>query len=270
MPHDKLIFAFALTAFAGLSTALGSAIALFFDHTNKRFLALSLGLSAGVMIYVSFVEILPHAVEAVGEWQAVLAFFVGMSLAAIIDRLIPAEQNPHDLKLIESMDQAAHERRKMMRMGLFSALAIGIHNFPEGFATFAAALSESTSPTVAISIAVAVAIHNIPEGISVSVPIYQATGSRKKAFWYSALSGLAEPVGALVAYGVLLTIAATGGVSVIDPLLGASMGVVAGIMVFISMDELFPAAREHGQGHLAIYGTMAGMGVMALSLLLLA
>jgi len=266
---DKLLFAFALTTFAGLSTAFGSAIALIFKRTNKRFLALSLGLSAGVMIYVSFVEILPEAVHSVGEWQAVLAFFVGMILASVIDRLIPADKNPHEIKLIEAMDSGDIERRKMMRMGLFTALAIGIHNFPEGFAAFGAALSKSTSPAAAISIAVAIAIHNIPEGISVAVPIYQATGSRKKAFWLSALSGVAEPIGALIGYGVLTTVASMGGFESIDSILGVLLGGVAGIMVFISLDELFPAALKHGEGHLAIYGTMAGMVIMAVSLILL-
>ncbi len=272
MSHDNLWFAFTLTALAGLSTAFGSAIALFFKHTNRRFLALSLGLSAGVMIYVSFVEILPEAIKAIGDGPAVLSFFVGMIMAAAIDRLVPAAQNPHELKLVEAMDQEAadaFERRKMMRMGVFTALAIGIHNFPEGFAAFGAALSENTSPAAAISIAIAIAIHNIPEGISVAVPIYQATGSRKKAFWFSALSGLAEPVGALVGYGVIMGFASLGGATSIEPVLGALLGGVAGIMVFISLDELFPAAREHGQGHVAIYGTMIGMAIMAVSLLLL-
>ncbi len=263
---SNLAFAFALSALAGLSTAIGSALALFFRRTNRRFLAVALGVSAGVMIYVSFVEILPEAIESLsesygerwGSWAGAGAFFGGLLVAAVIDRLIPAEHNPHEPRPIEQMS-AEHSRRKMMRMGLFSALAIAIHNFPEGLAAFSAAL---TNPTVGVSVAVAVAIHNIPEGISVSVPIYQATGSRKKAFWLSALSGLAEPVGALVGYGLISVVFS-------EAVLGVALGSVAGIMVFISIDELFPAAREYGEGHLAIYGVIGGMAVMALSLLLL-
>jgi ZIP family zinc transporter len=146
-----------------------------------------------------------------------------------------------------------------MRMGVLAALAIAIHNFPEGIATFAAALND---PALGVSIAIAIAIHNIPEGIAVSVPIYYATGNRKKAFWLSFASGLSEPLGAVIEYLVLRAV-------LTDSVLGVLLGGVAGIMVFISLDELFPAAREYGRGHLAIYGTVGGMGLMALSLLLL-
>ena len=145
-------------------------------------------------------------------------------------------------------------------MGLFTALAIGIHNFPEGLATFIAALNDTG---LGIAIAVAIAIHNIPEGIAVSVPIYYATGSKKKAFWYSFSSGLAEPVGAMIGFLILMPF--------LSPLLfGMIFAGVAGIMVFISIDELLPAAQEFGEHHLSIYGLIAGMMVMAMSLLLFA
>ena len=145
-----------------------------------------------------------------------------------------------------------------MRMGLFTALAIAIHNFPEGLATFAAALAD---PALGISTAIAIAIHNIPEGISVSVPIYYATGDRKKAFVYSFASGLSEPVGALLGYFVLRAYFS-------DTVFGVLFAGVGGIMVFISLDELLPTAKEYGEGHVAIYGLIAGMALMALSLLL--
>ena len=144
-------------------------------------------------------------------------------------------------------------------MGLLTALAIGIHNFPEGLATFTAALDDAT---LGVAIAVAIAIHNIPEGIAVSVPIYQATGNRKKAFYLSFLSGLAEPVGALIGYLILMPFISPG-------VLGAVFAIVAGIMVFISLDELLPAAREWGEHHISIYGVISGMAIMALSLILL-
>ncbi len=263
---ENVIFAFALTTLAGLSTAIGSAIALFVKRTNKRFLSASLGLSAGVMLYVSFVELLDASTKALteahgeglGTWAATAAFFGGLIIAALIDRIIPAVHNPHEARPLEALHQPP-EDRKLARMGLLTAVAIGIHNFPEGLATFGSAL---TDPTIGISIAIAVAIHNIPEGISVSVPIYYATGSRKKAFWFSALSGLSEPLGALAGYALLRAILS-------DSVIGGLLGLVAGIMVFIALDELFPAAREYGEGHLAIYGVVAGMAIMALSLLLL-
>lgn len=268
--QNTLIFAFGLTLFAGLATGIGSALAFFTKQTNTKFLALALGFSAGVMIYVSFVEIFVKArVELEmaygdrwGYWVTVLAFFVGILIIAVIDKLIPSFENPHEMHKVEELsgNGAEYKNRKLMRMGLFTALAIAIHNFPEGLATFTAAL---TDPGLGIAIAVAIAIHNIPEGIAVSVPVYFATGSRKKAFWLSFSSGLAEPVGAAIGYLILMPF--------LSPVVfGVLFAGVAGIMVFISLDELLPAAQEFGEHHLSIYGLIAGMAIMAVSLLLFA
>jgi ZIP family zinc transporter len=268
METGSIWFAFTLTLFAGLSTGIGSAIAFFAKSTNTKFLSLSLGFSAGVMIYVSFVEILAKSkdalVEQLGEvtgwWVTVASFFGGILLIAIIDRLIPSQENPHEIRSVEDLDSnEVKKNQKLMRMGLFTALAIAIHNFPEGLATFTAALSD---PNIGIAIAIAIAIHNIPEGIAVSVPIFYATGSRKKAFINSFLSGLSEPVGALVGFLILMPF-------MNELVFGILFGAVAGIMVFISLDELLPAAREYGEHHLSVYGLISGMGVMAVSLLLL-
>jgi zinc transporter, ZIP family len=266
MEFSTYLFAFLLTLFAGLSTGIGSALAFFAKRTNTRFLSVSLGFSAGVMIYVSFVEILWKARESLtaslgeekGWLLTVLAFFGGIALIAIIDRFIPSGENPHELKKIEEAE-SGHYKHRLMRMGMFTALAIGIHNFPEGLATFVAALE---NPQIGIAIAVAVAIHNIPEGIAVSVPIYYATGSKRKAFTLSFLSGLAEPIGAVFGYLVLMPF-------MNDTTFGILFAGVAGIMVFISLDELLPGAEKYGEHHLSIYGLIAGMAVMAISLLLL-
>lgn len=258
-------FAFALTVLAGLSTGIGSAIALLARHTNARFLSASMGFSAGVMIYVSFVEILAKGRQALatvygdvrGAWFATLAFFAGILAIMVIDRLVPDMGNPHEPHRIEEM-KSARGNPKLLRMGLFTALAIGIHNFPEGLATFSAAL---TDPMIGWSIAVAVAIHNIPEGISVAVPVHAATGSRRKAFWLSFLSGTAEPVGALIGYTILRPFFS-------PAVFGVLFAAVAGIMVFVSLDELLPTAREYDTGHVSVYGLIGGMALMALSLLL--
>lgn len=268
MISNSFFFAFGLTLFAGLATGVGSAMAFFAKKTNTRFLSLSLGFSAGVMIYVSMIEIFVKARDALetdlgptrGYWWTTLAFFGGILLIAIIDKFIPSFENPHEIKGVEEMEDDALKKRRLLRMGLFSALAIAIHNFPEGLATFTGALSD---PTLGISIAVAIAIHNIPEGIAVSVPLYYATGSKKKAFFYSFLSGLSEPVGALVGYGLFYSFFN-------DITFGLLFAGVAGIMVFISLDELLPTAEKYGEHHLAIYGLIIGMAVMALSLLLFA
>jgi ZIP family zinc transporter len=265
---STILFAFGITLFAGLSTGVGSALAFFAKRTNTRFLSVSLGFSAGVMIYVSLIEIFTKAKSELvsvygtreGYWYTVLAFFAGIALIGIIDKLIPSMENPHELKSVEDLSRSPEElkSKKLMRMGLFTALAIGIHNFTEGLATFMAAI---TSPHLGKAIAVAIAIHNVPEGIAVSVPVYYATGSKKKAFWYSFTSGLAEPVGALVGYLILMPFLG-------PTLFGVLFAGVAGIMVFISLDELLPSAEKYGEHHLSIYGLIAGMVVMAVSLLL--
>lgn len=262
-----LLFAFGLTLFAGLCTGIGSSLAFFTKKTNTKFLSISLGFSAGVMIYVSMIEIFFKAKLSLtaelgmkaGSWVTVIAFFGGMLLIALIDKVIPSGENPHDIYKVEDINNKnSQSNAKLLRMGIFTALAVGIHNFPEGLATFISALQQ---PSIAIPIAVAIAIHNIPEGIAVSVPVYYATGDRKKAFLYSFLSGLSEPVGAVVGYLLLMPF-------MNDLVFGILFAAVAGIMVFISLDELLPSAREYGEHHLSIYGLVSGMAVMAVSLLL--
>ncbi|MDQ0975110.1 ZIP family zinc transporter [Neobacillus niacini] len=266
---ENLLLAFGLTLFAGLATGIGSLLAFFTSHTNTKFLSVTLGFSAGVMIYVSMVEIFVKAKVALvdslgvvqGNWLTVGGFFGGMLLIASIDKFIPKQSNPHELKTVEDMNQPdTNDGKKpdLLKMGTFTALAIGIHNFPEGIATFTSALQD---PALGIAIAVAIAIHNIPEGIAVSVPVYFATGDKKKAFKLSFLSGLSEPIGALVAYLFLMPF-------LNDIMFGIIFAAVAGIMVFISLDELLPAAKRYDETHLSIYGLIAGMAVMALSLLL--
>lgn len=266
MDSGNLLFAFGLTIFAGLATGIGSFMSLLSKSYNPKFLAGSLGFSAGVMIYVSFVEILVKAQVALvaefgnktGHIYTVVAFFAGIALIALIDILIPSFENPHEVKNIDEKNWDRVTSDKLLRMGKFAAVAIAIHNFPEGLATFMSAMSD---PALGISIAVAIAIHNIPEGIAVSVPIYYATRNRKKAFRYSFLSGLAEPVGALLGYFILRSYFG-------DATFGLIFAGVAGIMVYISLDELLPTAEEYGEHHIAIGGLVAGMAVMAVSLLL--
>lgn len=264
---NNILFAFGLTLLAGLSTGIGSALAFFTKKTNTKFLSISLGFSAGVMIYVSMIEIFFKAKDSLtaelgiktGSYVTVMAFFGGMLLIALIDKFIPSGENPHDMYKVEEIkENDSHSNSKLLRTGIFTALAVAIHNFPEGLATFVSALQE---PSIAIPITLAIAIHNIPEGIAVSVPVYYATGNRKKAFLYSFMSGLSEPIGALVGYLILMPF-------MNDLIYGIIFAGVAGIMVFISLDELLPSAQEYGEHHLSIYGLVAGMAVMAFSLLL--
>lgn len=249
--------AFGLTLLAGLSTGLGSLMAFFTRRTSTRFLSAALGFSAGVMLYVSFVELLAGAMEVAGAPVATVAFFCGVGAIALIDRVVPYPQNPHEVRKVEALgggvDTGGREAGGLYRTGILTAAAIALHNIPEGMATFSGALLD---PGIGVAIAVAIAIHNIPEGIAVSVPIYYATQSRRTAFLYSLLSGLAEPAGAVVAFLILLPYLS-------GAVLGLLFAAVAGIMVFVAVDELLPAAREYGEAHLAVYGLVLGMAVMA-------
>lgn len=259
---QRVLFAFLLTLGAGLSTGVGSLLGLLTSRSSPRLLTLALSFSAGVMIYVSFVEIFPKARQTLalalgpgaGYLATVLAFFGGMLALALVDSLLPG----HGLPPLPPRDGLP--ARGLLRTGLFSALAIAIHNFPEGLATFLAALSDSR---LGIGIALAIAIHNIPEGLAISAPIHVATGSRRQAFLISFASGLAEPVGALVGYLFLRQLLS-------DLVMGLVFASVAGIMVYICLDELLPAAQRTGaRHHLMIGGVFAGMVVMSISLLLL-
>lgn len=262
-----MIPAITLTLLAGLSTGVGSALALLVHHTNRKFLTFALGFSAGIMLYVSFMEIMPQAREAIlreagprtAGWITTLAFFGGIGLIGLIDLLIPSYENPHEMSMIGGMDEERSNENRLYRMGIFTAFAIAIHNFPEGLAVFFSALSNQN---LGIVIATTIALHNIPEGMAVAVPVYFATKSRSKAFSYSFLSGLAEPAGAIIGYLLLKPF--------LTPLVfSIVLAGVAGIMVYISLDELLPTAEAYGAHHIAVSGLVFGMAVMAASLLLL-
>jgi ZIP family zinc transporter len=270
---DNYIIAFILTLFAGLSTSIGAVIAFFSKTKTEKFLSLGLGFSAGVMIYVSFMEILQKSAESFtqlvssevkGEFLSLVCFFLGIAIIAIIDRLIPQDVNPHEPKSEAQLQELKPDNKNnvildssLKRTGIFTALAIGIHNFPEGFATF---ISSLDNLTLGLSIALAIAIHNIPEGMAVSLPIYHSTGNKKKAFWYATLSGFAEPIGAIIGFFILFPFMG-------EATLGVTFGLVAGIMIYISFDELLPAARVYGNAHTTIAGLVLGMFVMSISLI---
>lgn len=256
--NQNVILALTLTVLAGLATGIGSVMALFAKKTNTKFLSASLGFSAGVMLYVSMIEIFSKARsylteatnEITGSWICAAAFFGGIILIGLIDYLVPNAEN--------DIGSGGEHSVGLKRMGLMTALAIGIHNFPEGLATFTSALRD---PHLGIAISVAIAIHNIPEGIAVSAPIFFATGDRKKAFGISFLSGITEPVGALIGYLILMPFFN-------DVVFGILFAAVAGIMVFIAIEELLPMAREYEKSKVTIVGVIVGMMIMALSLLL--
>lgn len=269
--EGNVLTALGFTLFAGLATGIGGAIAFFTKRTNTKFLSVALGFSAGVMVYVSFVDIFATAQTVLstelgrktGNWVAVIAFFGGMLIITLIDKLVPDFENPHEARKVENItdedsDDWLRMKGKLLRTGLFTALAVGIHNFPEGFAGFISALHDTH---MGLGVTIAIAIHNIPEGIAISMPVYYATESKRKAFFYSALSGFSEPIGAVIGYLILYRY-------LTNTVFGIVFAAIAGIMIFISFDQLLPTAREYGEHHLSIYGLVSGMAVMALSLLL--
>ncbi|HBN53234.1 zinc transporter ZupT [Stenotrophomonas sp. MYb238] len=263
IPTDNLWIAFALTLAAGLATAIGSVMVLFSRRPDPRLLAFGLAFAGGAMVYVSLSEILNKSVAAfalahgdrLGFTYGTLSFLAGMLLIVAIDHLIP---NPH-----ESLDKQdplfrADNRGYIRRVGLLTAVAITAHNFPEGLATFFATLE---SPSVGMPLAFAIAIHNIPEGIAIAVPVYFATNNKFYAFTASLLSGLAEPVGAALGY-----LALAGSLS--HTTFGIVFGMIAGVMVFLALDELLPAAKRYAKGHETVYGLVTGMATLAISLVL--
>jgi ZIP family zinc transporter len=277
--EGNVMLALGLTLFAGLATGLGSLVVFLARKPHMSLLCFGLGLSSGMMVYVSLAEFLPLASDIIGEslgeksgaWLAVGCFFGGMLVAAVIDKLVPEPENPHEAISLEAMRLARESEgvtdpgrgadvkaASLARLGPLTALVIGLHNLPEGMATFASALADAS---LGLSIAVAVAIHNIPEGMAIAIPTFFATRSRRKAIFHSFASGLAEPLGALLAYLVLMSF-------LNDMVVAGMLAAVGGIMVFISLDELLPTAREYGKGHTVIGGVVLGMAVMAVSLLL--
>lgn len=275
-----ILGALILTLIAGAATGFGGALVLFKKKLSSNFLAGALGLSAGVMIFISLAELFPESQAEImatgslkhGETFVLLAFFAGMGIITLIDFLIPEYENPHEASglsldaktaAVGVLEQTGNEKA-LQRLGLMSALAIAIHNFPEGIATFIGALND---PQMGTGITFAIAIHNIPEGIAVAIPIYYATKSKGKALLYATLSGMSELIGALLCLAVtaLFGVELTGGGPVFPLILAA----VAGIMIYISLDELLPTAEKYGKHHIAIAGVIAGMAIMGISLLIL-
>jgi len=266
---NDTVFAFSLTIIAGLATGIGGLVVLFSKITNKKFLSACLSFSAGVMLYIAFAEIFVEALETLeyvhgegtGYLIATAAFFIGIALMAVIDKFLPHEDTVMEISTSEPASPAKAEK-ELKRTGIMSGIAIAIHNFPEGLITFIAAMYD---PAMGIAIAIAIIIHNIPEGISVAAPIYYSTGSKAKALLSAISTGLTEPLGALVAWFLLQNIFDT-----IDAgVFGIIFAVVGGIMVFVSIHQLLPAAHKYGKHHLVMKWLFAGMVVMATSLVIL-
>lgn len=255
---NNALLAFTITFVAGASTAIGALAAFFVRKKDFKTIAFAMSFSAGVMIFVSFADIMPMSAELFGrsfsETKAEAAtfamFFAGALIAGIIDRFVPEHITT------EMLDKSGVAKKTNVRKAaIMTSLALAVHNFPEGLSVFFSTLEDTR---MGLALGFAILLHNIPEGISVALPAYQSTGSRKKAFWLSTCSGLVEPFGALCAYFVFAPF-------LTPTLVGACMAITAGLMVYIALDELLPMAKEYDEQHSAIVGVFLGMAVIALS-----
>ena len=260
---DNYGIALLMTLFAGLSTAIGGGIAFVVKKNNLKALSIGLGFSAGVMIFLSFNEIIPEAAKMLElnfpndhNWIVYLGFIIGIIVAILIDYFLPDHIDTEELM---HPDVPGNNKHMLKRAGLFTAIAICVHNFPEGMATF---LTTTQDITLGFSVALAIAIHNIPEGISVALPMYQVTGKKRYAMLYAALSGITEPIGALVGMFVF-------SIFLPQALIGALMSAVAGIMIYIAFDTLLPLAKEYGNWHLSMIGIVSGILFIWISLILI-
>ncbi len=266
-----MLTALVASALAGLATSVGGVLALSHRTLQRSWLAVALAFASGAMLVVSLVEMLPSGIESLEQQLAPRAaaavgfgaFFAGIGIVLTIDRFLPESLNPNETEGREADLESDHlaQTRRLLRSGLLVALVLGLHNFPEGMATFLATYAD---PQLGATMTVAIAIHNVPEGIAVAAPVYAATRSRTTALVWATLSGLTEPVGGLIAAGLVAW--------VIPPaFFGVFYGVVAGMMVFLALDELLPGAwRYQTTKHQTVYGMLAGMAMVAVSLVLFA
>lgn len=277
--NKSYLMALLLSTFAGLSTVIGGFVTFFIKENSLKFLSFGLGLSAGVMLFVSLVDLYPNACEMLknqmGEnfvWLAIIFFALGILMAVLIDFFIPdhiqgqmfTKQIGANEKKIDSADGEKDENAiisigKIKKAGILTAIVVAIHNLPEGLATF---FLTAQDVMLGLGIVFAIAIHNIPEGMAISIPVYQATHSKRKAFWYSFLSGMAEPVGGVIGFIVIKTLFP-------NLCIGVLFALVAGIMTYISIDTLLPLSKDYDTGHYSISGVVFGLIIMGITLILL-
>jgi len=258
---NNLFIAFLLTILAGLSTIIGGLLILWSKKYCQKYLALALGFSAGIMVYLSFFELLRESFILVEfYWMTIIMFIIGLLLGALVDFITHKIVGTQHISGCRRENDIAGSKKKILyKVGLITAIALTLHNFPEGVATF---ITTSFDLRLGLSIAVAVAIHNIPEGLCVALPIYYATQNKTKAILYTVIAALAEPFGALMTFLFLRSV-------ITDNVLGNIYAIVAGIMVYVALDELLPTARKFQYKHLGLIGLIIGMIVMAISLYLL-
>jgi len=195
---------------------------------------------------------LPSAVVTLGQLRAHSYFFAGLVGMAVLDYFIPHAF----IQKIVGKKHPIHDAR-LFSAGLMIAVGLILHNIPEGLAVFLGSVHDIN---IGLLLAGAIAIHNIPEGIAVAVPIYHATQNRKTAEIYTLIAGIAEPLGGVLAYGLFMP-------HLTAHLISSLFAVVAGIMTYISFDELIPRCLKSGNPHHAIAGIGVGMFFVFFSLI---
>ncbi len=277
--EQTYLTALILSTLAGLSTVLGGFVTFFIKENSLKFLSFGLGLSAGVMLFISLVDLYPESCEMIknqmGEnylFLTVIFFAIGILTAVLIDYFIPdhlqsqmftkqlgANEKHEDSTDCKEDENAVISIGKIKKAGILTAIVVAVHNLPEGLATF---FLTAQNIMLGIGIVIAIAIHNIPEGMAISIPVYQATHSKRKAFLYSFLSGMAEPVGGVIGFVIIKTLFPT-------LCVGILFSMVAGIMTYISLDTLLPLSKDYDTGHYSISGVVLGLLIMGFALVLL-
>ena len=269
---NPMLLALLISLLAGLATSVGGLIAVREAIPRRSSLAVALAFAAGAMVLISLIQIVPLGIEYLqasgadgrsAQTVVWVSFFAGIGVVLAIDRVLPSSLNPNEMEGAEDdiTEYNTAVTRRIMRSGLLTALVLALHNLPEGMATF---LTTYQDPRVGLTLAVAITIHNVPEGIAVAAPVYAATGSKRRALWWATASGMAEPFGGLLAAALVRWVLP-------DQFFGVFYGVVAGLMIFLALDELLPGSwRYQTDKHQTVNGILIGMAVMALSFVLFA
>lgn len=229
------IYAFILSSLAGFSTLIGF-LFIFVKKDLNRVVSSALGFASGVMFTISIVDLLPNSYLLIIQKYSIIysiflsltGFLIGIILSSIVDKKIENKSN---------------NSIKLYKLGLITMLVIIIHNIPEGIATY---ITTTNNSKLGIVLTLAIALHNIPEGISISIPIYYSTNSKFKSFIYTLISGISEPLGALICYLFLYKY-------ISNTILGVIYACIAGMMINISINELYNEAKKYNKKNTILF-----------------
>ena len=238
----EIIGALLVSTIAGLSTMLG-ALVIFFkwkDQNINKFITASLAFSLAIMIGISITDLIPEStfilLKNYGVGKGIVISFITFIIGILL------------VKYLHKLMNKTEQKNDLYKLGILNMLALILHNFPEGIATF---MSSYKDIELGLKLALAIAFHNIPEGISIAVPIYYATKSKKNAIFKTFLSGIAEPIGAIIAYIFLSKY-------ITDNFISMILLLVGGIMITLAIEVIFPKAKKYNLDKYLYLGLIIG------------